>query len=72
MGEANLLNALQLFIFIFVEQQPWFTPFSSPTNDETNYDSYQGTAVFLLSSFQYLVLGLLYSKGTGSFVCDRL
>lgn len=56
-----ILLYFQVFIFDFITHQPWFVPFTNP-GDENNFDSFQVTAVFLLSLFQYIALVIVYSK----------
>lgn len=60
-AQIFVICAFQVFIFKFTEQQIWFTPFTFP-GDTNNYDTYQGTSVFLLSLYQYVALILVYSK----------
>jgi cation-transporting ATPase 13A2 len=56
---------VQLFAFIYVTWQPWYEPYEeSPDEDEIYLASYQNTAVFTVSSFQYLMQAVIYSKGS--------
>ncbi|VDN06630.1 unnamed protein product [Thelazia callipaeda] len=54
----------QLFIFLYTATQPWFLPHSSAVGVSVeDKKSMEGTAVFCLSSFQYLTLAIIYSRG---------
>ncbi|VDK47422.1 unnamed protein product [Anisakis simplex] len=63
-GQLTIITSFQVFIFLFTALQPWFIPYAVPIGDE-NEDkrSMQGTAIFCLSTFQYLTLAVIYSKG---------
>ncbi|PAA81636.1 hypothetical protein BOX15_Mlig034017g3, partial [Macrostomum lignano] len=58
----SLLNiAFQTLAFLYVQTQDWFFPFHMDiTADE--YASYENTAVYLVSSFQYITLAVAFSK----------
>jgi cation-transporting ATPase 13A3/4/5 len=62
LGNLSIIGFSQLFVFCLTAYQPWFQPFTNPGEDD-NFNSYQGTAVFLLSNFQYIALAIIYSKG---------
>uniref|UniRef100_A0A914ZET9 Cation-transporting ATPase n=2 Tax=Parascaris univalens TaxID=6257 RepID=A0A914ZET9_PARUN len=63
-GQLAIVTSFQLFIFLYTTFQPWFIPFSVPFDDEEeDKRSMQGTAIFCLSTFQYLTLAVIYSKG---------
>lgn len=59
--QMGLILVVQVSIYEIVMVQPWFVPFVDP-GDETNYFSYQGTALFIVSLYQYISLMLVYSK----------
>lgn len=55
---------LQLFTFLYTAMQPWFVPYAFPAGDDVeNRRSMQGTAIFCVSTFQYITLAIIYSKG---------
>ncbi|XP_064599544.1 polyamine-transporting ATPase 13A3-like isoform X2 [Liolophura sinensis] len=58
---AAIQTAAQTGIYFYVMEQPWFTPFEP--NEEEEYKSYENTAVYLVSSFQYITLAIIFSKG---------
>lgn len=59
--QVVVLIVFQLLIFYYVSLQPWFIPLTDP-QDNNNYVAHQVTAVFLLSSFQYITFSIIYSK----------
>eukprot|EP00106_Octopus_bimaculoides_P016200 XP_014783642.1 PREDICTED: probable cation-transporting ATPase 13A3 [Octopus bimaculoides] len=52
---------IQLICFISVYNQSWFIPFEP--NEEEEYVSYENAAIFLSSSYQYIIMAVIYSKG---------
>lgn len=57
-----ILNFLiQLASLWYLYLQDWFVPINPSTEEVTL--SWENTAVFCISSFQYLILALVYSKG---------
>ncbi|VDN95306.1 unnamed protein product [Brugia pahangi] len=63
-GQLLIVFIFQLSIFIYTAVQPWFVPYSIPFGISLeDKRSMQGTAVFCLSSFQYLTLAVIYSRG---------
>ncbi|KAJ3281726.1 hypothetical protein HK104_011310, partial [Borealophlyctis nickersoniae] len=61
-GQVVIQAAFQMWIFVWVRRQPWYRP-PEGTVDEKIYKSYENTAVFLLSCFQYLAVALVFSVG---------
>ncbi|KAL3082109.1 hypothetical protein niasHT_031138 [Heterodera trifolii] len=63
-GQLSIIAFFQVFAFIYTSWQPWFVPYAVPIGPETeDRRSMQGTAVFCVSMFQYIMLAIIYSKG---------
>ncbi|VDM39206.1 unnamed protein product [Toxocara canis] len=63
-GQLTIITSFQLFIFLYTAFQPWFIPYAVPVGQEQeDKRSMQGTAIFCLSTFQYITLAVIYSKG---------
>ncbi|KAI5749947.1 hypothetical protein M8J76_011676 [Diaphorina citri] len=60
LGQLFLVMITQIASFYIVHLFPWFTPYVK--NDDTN-ESYENYAVFTLSSLQYVILAVIFSKG---------
>ncbi|KAL4221280.1 hypothetical protein ACF0H5_019543 [Mactra antiquata] len=54
--------ASQVFCFLNVQQQPWFEAHVS--EEEYDFMSYENTAVFSVSVYQYIALAIAFSKGS--------
>lgn len=53
-----------MFTFVYVSLQPWFIPYALPLGEDVeDRRSMQGTAIFCVSTFQYITLAIIYSKG---------
>uniref|UniRef100_A0A0N4ZYF8 Cation-transporting ATPase n=1 Tax=Parastrongyloides trichosuri TaxID=131310 RepID=A0A0N4ZYF8_PARTI len=64
LGQLTIIGFCQMFTFIFVSLQPWFIPYTAPiTAAIEDKRSMQGTAIFCVSTFQYITLAIIYSKG---------
>nr|XP_034336554.1 probable cation-transporting ATPase 13A3 isoform X2 [Crassostrea gigas] len=53
--------AAQTFCFLHIKAQPWFEPFEE--NPDDDYWSYENTAVFSISTYQYIILAVTFAKG---------
>ncbi|ULT96024.1 hypothetical protein L3Y34_004582 [Caenorhabditis briggsae] len=63
-GQLIIIGIAQFTVFILTAQQSWFTPYQPPVDDEVeDKRSMQGTALFCVSMFQYIILAIVYSKG---------
>ncbi|CAD6193517.1 unnamed protein product [Caenorhabditis auriculariae] len=63
-GQLFIMAFAQILVFNATAQQPWFVPYAPPTADgPEDKRSMQGTAVFCVSMFQYIILAAVYSKG---------
>ncbi|KNE58820.1 HAD ATPase, P-type, family IC [Allomyces macrogynus ATCC 38327] len=61
-GNILLQLAFQLFMFQHVTQQPWYTkPIVNP--DEKELICFENSALFFLSSFQYIVVAVCFTVG---------
>lgn len=59
-----LVTIFQVITFFYTKSQPWFVP--TNTNDpdiKKNSVSMEGTTIFLISTFQYVAMAFVYSKG---------
>lgn len=59
--QTGIQAAAQVFAYLHVQEQPWFVPFVD--NEEDEYESYENTAVFIISAYQYMTLAIVFSKG---------
>uniref|UniRef100_A0A8C7E179 Polyamine-transporting ATPase 13A3 n=1 Tax=Oncorhynchus kisutch TaxID=8019 RepID=A0A8C7E179_ONCKI len=56
----------QTIAFLWVRHQAWYdiwTPESDSKNDDHNIKNYENTSLFYVSSFQYLIVAIVFSKG---------
>ncbi|KAM7098534.1 polyamine-transporting ATPase 13A2 isoform 2-T2 [Molossus nigricans] len=61
--QVALVAGVQLGGYFLTVAQPWFVPLNKTVPAPDNLPNYENTVVFLLSSFQYLVLAAAVSKG---------
>ncbi|PVD35316.1 hypothetical protein C0Q70_02276 [Pomacea canaliculata] len=59
--QMTVMIVPQALAFLYVQQQPWFVPFQQ--NEDNDYTSYENSAVFLLSAYQYITMSITFSKG---------
>ncbi|WVQ96650.1 hypothetical protein IAU59_003756 [Kwoniella sp. CBS 9459] len=61
-GQIVLNSAVQIFVFAWVRQQPWYT--APDTNvDKLETFNYENSALFLVSCFQYILVAGVFSVG---------
>ncbi|WWC88708.1 uncharacterized protein L201_003621 [Kwoniella dendrophila CBS 6074] len=61
-GQIILNSAVQIFVFIWVRKQPWYT--APDTNvDKLETFNYENSALFLVSCFQYILVAGVFSVG---------
>lgn len=60
----HLLLAIgfQIIGWLYVQYQPWFEPFQP--GGEFDFRGYENYTVFVVSSFQYMILAVVFSKGS--------
>lgn len=56
-----LAIGFQVIGWLYVHHQPWFEPFHHVNDFE--YRGYENYTVFIVSSFQYMILAVVFSKG---------
>ncbi|BGP41120.1 hypothetical protein JCM10449v2_005089 [Rhodotorula kratochvilovae] len=61
-GQIVLTSGFQVFTFLFIRSRDWYTP---PVIDPDQLDitSYENTSLFLLSSFQYILVAAVFCVG---------
>lgn len=58
-----LATGFQIFSYYYIQNFPWFHPFVFNENDDKNFLSYENYAVFAVSTFQYITMAVVFSKG---------
>ncbi|CAD6590446.1 MAG: hypothetical protein TREMPRED_005733 [Tremellales sp. Tagirdzhanova-0007] len=61
-GQIIINAAVQLFVFIWVRRQPWYTE-PDVNNDKLETFNYENSALFLISCFQYILVAGVFSVG---------
>lgn len=61
-SQVIIQAGFQVWIFMWVRRQSWYKPPEGDV-DEKIYRSYENTAVFLLSSFQYIAVAVAFCVG---------
>ncbi|XP_074655919.1 polyamine-transporting ATPase 13A3-like [Tubulanus polymorphus] len=60
--QVSVQLLFQVITYYFVLAQPWYVPFVR--NAEEEYASHENFSLFCVSSFQYITLAIVFSKGT--------
>ncbi|KAH7108171.1 Ca-transporting ATPase [Auriculariales sp. MPI-PUGE-AT-0066] len=63
-GQVIVTSAVQFWVFFWVRAQPWYEP--PPTegiNGKLETTNFENTALFLVSSFQYILVAAVFSIG---------
>lgn len=64
LGHMLIIGLVQILTFVYTRAQLWFEAYEDSENkDEKNFTSYENTAVFLVSMFQYITAAVVFSKG---------
>ncbi|XP_060604032.1 polyamine-transporting ATPase 13A3-like [Ruditapes philippinarum] len=58
-----IMVAVQVFFFFYIKEAEWFTPWVDDPEDDYDYQSYENSAVFYSSAYQYIILAIIFSKG---------
>ncbi|XP_021926839.1 probable cation-transporting ATPase 13A3 isoform X2 [Zootermopsis nevadensis] len=61
--QVLLMVAVQIATLCFVMKQPWFDPIKQEEAKEGIVVCWENTSLFCISSFQYLILAAVYSRG---------
>lgn len=61
-GQIAINSIAQIFVFIWVRQQSWYTE-PDVNSDKLETYNYENTALFLLSCFQYILVAGVFSVG---------
>lgn len=61
-GQILIHVGFQLFVFMLVRRQSWYEP-PEINIDELEIENAENTSLFLISSFQYLVVAVVFSVG---------
>nr|CAD7265698.1 unnamed protein product [Timema shepardi]CAD7577247.1 unnamed protein product [Timema californicum] len=62
--QITLVILLQYLSFYCVQQAPWFYPFNATSGEDAeSVACYENYALFSISSMQYIILALVFSKG---------
>jgi len=61
-GQTIINFSVQVFVFFWIRRQPWY---SKPDVDDEKLETfnYENTALFLVSSFQYILVAVVFSVG---------
>ncbi|KAF8444715.1 hypothetical protein L210DRAFT_3040504 [Boletus edulis BED1] len=69
LGQVVVTSGVQLFTFLWVRRQEWYTPPPSVENPNSgegvhlNATNYENTVLFLVSCFQYVLVAAVFSIG---------
>ncbi|XP_052278090.1 polyamine-transporting ATPase 13A3-like isoform X1 [Dreissena polymorpha] len=58
-----IMLAVQVFFLFYIKQASWFVAFVIDPEDEYNYISYENMAIYVSSTYQYIILAIIFSKG---------
>lgn len=62
LGQIIITSSLQALVFFLVRSQPWYEPpYIDP--DELDTVSYENSSLFLISSFQYIIVAVVFCVG---------
>ncbi|KAK9884188.1 hypothetical protein WA026_005141 [Henosepilachna vigintioctopunctata] len=58
-----LIFIFQIGSFWYLSKQPWYTPFHHTGDDRDNVACKENYTIFTITSFQYITLAIVFSKG---------
>ncbi|CAH8619937.1 unnamed protein product [Heterobilharzia americana] len=61
-GQVLIGFIIQCAAFLLIRFQSWYMPLFSYSGD-AEYQNYENTAIFIVSSYQYIILAIAFSKG---------
>lgn len=64
-GQLLINFTMQISVWLYTHRQPWFESYTLPEDpDVRDFTCHEGTALFSVSVFQYIVLAIVFSKGS--------
>jgi len=63
LAQILISSVIQIGAITYLKFQPFFKPVEPATGDDIIWDCWETTTIFSVSSFQYLILALVFSKG---------
>lgn len=62
--QTSIMTGFQVFFNFFIQKDEWFVPFEyMPGGELYDYSSYENTAIFYSSMYQYIIMGIVFSRG---------
>ncbi|CAH8871431.1 unnamed protein product [Trichobilharzia szidati] len=61
-GQVVIGFTIQCTAFLLIRFQSWYMPLFS-YSDDNEYKNFENTAIFIVSSYQYIILAVAFSKG---------
>ncbi len=64
-GQILISACLQFWVFFWVRSAPWFSEKKRAPGDEDDamFPSFENTILFYLSTFQYMIVAIVYNEG---------
>ncbi|WAR15529.1 AT133-like protein [Mya arenaria] len=61
--QMTIIIAVQVFFYFIIKREPWYIEYVDDPEEDYDYMSYENTAVYISSSYQYIILAIVFSKG---------
>ncbi|XP_052761023.1 probable cation-transporting ATPase W08D2.5 isoform X3 [Mya arenaria] len=61
--QMAIIIAVQVFFFIIIKREPWYIEYVDDPEEDYDFMSYEKTTVYISSSYQYIILAIVFSKG---------